>query len=61
MCSLGEKAGGGEDGRGVGGMVVLRGEDARREGGGNFGGRRDRGAAGLGLAHLEDLGLLQET
>ena len=42
-------------------MVVLRGEDARREGGGNFGGRRDRGAAGLGLAHLEDLGLLQET
>ena len=31
LCSLGGKVGGGEGGRGVGGMVVLRGEDARRK------------------------------
>ena len=50
MCSLGGKVGGGEGGRGVGGMVVLRGEDARRKAavseGGAVGERRGRSGAG---------------
>ena len=50
MCSLGGKVGGGEGGRGDGGMVVLRGEDARRKAavseGGAVGERRGRSGAG---------------
>ena len=50
MCSLGGKVGGGEGGRGVGGMVVLRGEDARQKAaiseGGAVGERRGRSGAG---------------
>ena len=50
MCSLGGKVGGGEGGRGNGGMVVLRGEDARRKAavseGGAVGERRGRSGAG---------------
>ena len=50
LCSLGGKVGGGEGGRGVGGMVVLRGEDARRKAaiseGGAVGERRGRSGAG---------------